>query len=397
MLGMPQAMLNEMVSEARRVGQDFGKRFSELEDSVAKCRHDLEQATGRGRLCTEAQLKDFDEMEPPTVCGVDGTHVRERMLSRDIVAVAAVAVEGITPPKEKRLWETPRHKLIVIDDANHQNIHDIRDGLMTGWEMTLASDAPHKLVMIDNSLLTPAIQINNAVYSAMNTMDKLSIARKFGDNLKGFLKCFAKAVSNSGTGTLYLAVPKTSQRRELGYKFGWKEDYNERALLSLVLQEGEFTYPIEMGRSTKNHGGNTLFEGDWSAAIELLAHNGETLEPEVIETIEDGLDNVYVSYYKPARFLPCFRLEMAKASADNVHRFAEILKCVKHQTVAPGIIEPFPLFLADTMARTMNRSMQFIRSSIVHSSIRDYAGDMDGILLMLQHYRTMRAAGRTTI
>ena len=40
----------------------------------------------------------------PTTSGVDGAFALEKLLYTDIVAMAGVAVEGLTPPSEKRHW-----------------------------------------------------------------------------------------------------------------------------------------------------------------------------------------------------------------------------------------------------------------------------------------------------
>ncbi|HOK50125.1 MAG TPA: nuclease, partial [Sedimentibacter sp.] len=49
----------------------------------------------------------------PTTCGVDGSYAIERLLTADFVAAAAVAVEGLTPPSEKRYWEQPNHSVYI--------------------------------------------------------------------------------------------------------------------------------------------------------------------------------------------------------------------------------------------------------------------------------------------
>jgi hypothetical protein len=42
----------------------------------------------------------------------------ERLLAVDLVAVGAVAVEGLTPPSEARYWPEPRHS-VYVDTETH--------------------------------------------------------------------------------------------------------------------------------------------------------------------------------------------------------------------------------------------------------------------------------------
>src|SRR6187551_2700771 len=45
----------------------------------------------------------------------------ERLLAIDLLAVGAVAVEGLTPPSEDRFWPEPRHQIYVDTEAHDED------------------------------------------------------------------------------------------------------------------------------------------------------------------------------------------------------------------------------------------------------------------------------------
>lgn len=85
------------------------------------------------------------------------------MLSNDIVAAAAVAIEGLTPPSESRHWDGPEH-LSFVDTVNH-DVNSLPRGIMMAMELKIAFNAPHDIVMMDGSFTTPLIHMNQAINS----------------------------------------------------------------------------------------------------------------------------------------------------------------------------------------------------------------------------------------
>ena len=90
---LPEALVEEMLSQYKRLGERLSESFEEVLRSRDKVREALK---------TQKLLKDDSTIiashTHPTTCGVDGSYAIERLLSTDIAAMAAVAVEGLTPP-----------------------------------------------------------------------------------------------------------------------------------------------------------------------------------------------------------------------------------------------------------------------------------------------------------
>ena len=103
---LPGALVEEVMQRTDEVGRSLLQSFEHVRRERATFRTKLQQS---GRLGRDTDL----EYPPiPSTCAVDGSYAVERLLTTDLAATAAVAVEGLTPPSEKRFWEQPRHEVI---------------------------------------------------------------------------------------------------------------------------------------------------------------------------------------------------------------------------------------------------------------------------------------------
>ena len=91
------------------------------------------------------------------------------MLTADFVAAAAVAVEGMTPPSEKRCWEQPNHSVFVETETHHSDTATVLRAVMLGRELQLAVKAPHDIIMLDGTMTLPIIYFNQALNKAPET------------------------------------------------------------------------------------------------------------------------------------------------------------------------------------------------------------------------------------
>lgn len=154
---LPAALVNEVLERIEDVGQ---KLLADFERVRAQRREWRTRLTEAGLLRRDAELA---YMPIPTTCGVDGSYAIERLLASDLVAAAAVAVEGLTPPSETRHWPEPRHLVWVETEAHRAETGTILRALMIGMELELASQAPHEVIFLDGSLTTPLIYFNQAL------------------------------------------------------------------------------------------------------------------------------------------------------------------------------------------------------------------------------------------
>jgi len=109
---LPEALVEEMLFQSQRIGDFLLKSLKEVSNKKESFRNELVK---QGYLKRDS---DLPNVSPPTTCGIDGSYVVEKLMATDLVAAAAVAIEGLTPPSEKREWEKPYHK-VFISPVNH--------------------------------------------------------------------------------------------------------------------------------------------------------------------------------------------------------------------------------------------------------------------------------------
>src|SRR4030042_7068399 len=104
---LPEALVEEMLSNSELVGDKLYDSFKEIQNNRAKMRKQLQDK--------DMMKHDTELGYPgiPTTCGIDGSYAVEKLLATDLAACAAVAIEGLTPPSERRHWEKPHHKVLI--------------------------------------------------------------------------------------------------------------------------------------------------------------------------------------------------------------------------------------------------------------------------------------------
>ena len=128
---LPGALVEEVMQRTEEVGRSLLHAFEQVRTDRVSLRTKLQQS---GLLGRDSEL----EYPPiPSTCGVDGSYAVERLLTTDLAAAAAVAVEGLTPPSEKRYWEQPRHLVSVEAETHNESTGSVLRGLMMTMELVL--------------------------------------------------------------------------------------------------------------------------------------------------------------------------------------------------------------------------------------------------------------------
>ncbi len=133
----------EVLAQTSAVADGLVASFQQIRANRAVLRQQLSAA---GLVVAESSL-GFPPL--PTTCAADGSYAIERLLTTDLAAAAAVAVEGLTPPSEKRHWDLPHHKTLVAAEPHLEETATVLRAVMLGEELRLAASAPHDLVMLD--------------------------------------------------------------------------------------------------------------------------------------------------------------------------------------------------------------------------------------------------------
>jgi len=363
---LPEALVVDMLSQCDKIGLKLSNSFQNL----YKIKPDL-----RKRLKEKKLLKkDLDIMLPPshpTCCAVDGSFSVEKLLSTDIVAAASVAVEGLAPPTEVRHWPKPRHysKIITIKHNNATNL--ITSAIMMCMELSLAVKAPHNVVFFDGSFVTPLVYINKAINVLNEAPEDLKLDLK--KRLKLALAAYIKVVLSKKTDQIFTAVPKYTTRQEITHKIlKLNSDYEDRGLLSFVLKPGEVVGPIPAEMGTQR------------GYVENTPSDSEPLIKSVIQYLKE----ICIFYYRPYDHIPALRLEVPTSVANSRNRLSVLLESVKSQCSVPGLMEPFPLYLADRMVKHLRTALPAIRKTTTQEMSQNWDGEYSDLYFAMHGYRT---------
>jgi len=364
---LPEALVEEMLSKSEMVGESLHVAFKEIQENKEKI---------RGQLQVENILKKDSEVGYPgipTTCGVDGSYAIERLLATDFAACAAVAIEGLTPPSEKRHWEKPHHRVLIHPEKHDPDTSTVIRGIMMEMELELAAKAPHDIVFLDGSLTTPLIFMNQAINKVLESDETVigkSLVERFGNLLDSYKIILEAARSDK----LWVSIPKYTTRRELGKKLKWPSHYDDRAILTTILSPGEFTTPIPLDQPLQ----------PWHLRLPFDDKELERLKDEMLSAIR----RLYVIYYRPQNWAPALRIEIASSIATNNSQIAVLLQGLKYQCGTPGILEPYPLYMADRMVKHLGSAIPAFRQTATRRMAELYQGDIGEVFFSTHGYRT---------
>jgi hypothetical protein len=369
---LPAVLVEEMLKKSEELGITLHHSFHELEKKKKSFRNFLEE---------DNILKNYDDnnnnVTIPTTCGIDGSYAVEKLLGIDVITCAAVGIEGLIPPSETKLWEIPDHKVLLDVEIHHPDNSTTLRGIMVEMEMALAANAPHQLILLDGSFTSPLIHMNQSINKAIGS--EKSSDNKLVDEFKYFMLCYNSILNPTDPNKICVSIPKYTTKKELGTKYGWPDNYDDRAILTNILLEDEYTTPCKLGRS----------DGDDSWHLKLPpANESEEELIKIKERILSSLDELYVFYFKPYQWSPALRIEIIKSIAHDSHKLMTVLKAIKYQCFVPTILEPYPLFIADRMVKHIPQALPAFRQTATQKMVELNDGDVSDILLGMHSYRT---------
>ncbi|WP_448540407.1 DNA double-strand break repair nuclease NurA [Roseiflexus sp.] len=366
---LPAALVEEVLNRTEDLGQKLLDDFEQVRENRQQWREGLK---AENLLHRDAEVP---YPPVPTTCGVDGSYAVERLLASDLIAAAAVAVEGLTPPSETRYWPEPRHQIWIETEAHEAETGTILRALMIGMELELAAQAPHEVVFIDGSLTTPLIYFNQALNKCQDVFHLHTTAR-FLEQVLSFLEAYRTVLASARSDRCWIAVPKYTTRREIGQKMRWPEKHDDRGLLSFLLEPGEYTSPMVLQQPSE----------PWHLNLNPLIPDVKQTVTEVAREIVALLGEIRVIYYRPYPWLPALRLEMGQTVSKT--RLATVLHGIRHQCGTPAVMEPYPLYMADRMVKHLPKAIPTFRQVTCQHIAETYQGNINEVFLGLHGYRT---------
>ncbi len=363
-LEIPASLVEQMLQKTNEIGDILQSSMHDINRRREKFRLQLEQI---GLLGNDI---NFGNIKPLVSGGVDGAYAVDRLLGTDLLFAAAVGVEGINELENgKRI--APNHDVFVYPEKhNPENMISAR-AIMLEMEIKLAANAPYDIVYLDGSLTTALIHMYKAINFIENLNSKSS--DKIREDFKDFLISYKKILDLKDTYKYYLGIPKYTSRNDIGKNLHWPENYDDRAILTLILDPGEFTRP-------------KLFtsEEGWHVRLPYEDEELRVLMQQVIS----GIKNLSVIYYKPHPWCPALRIEMPSATAVDETKLNSILINVKDQCQTPSIMEPFPLYMADRIAKHMAPAIPAYKQIIMNQMTQLNDHNEKDIFFLMHSYRT---------
>jgi hypothetical protein len=363
-LEIPASLVEQMLQKTNEIGDILQSSMHDINRKREKFRLQLEQI---GLLDNDI---NFGNVKPLVSGGVDGAYAVDRLLGTDLLFAAAVGVEGINELENgKRI--APNHDVFVYPEKhNPENMISAR-AIMLEMEIKLAANAPYDIVYLDGSLTTALIHMYKAINFIENLNSKSS--DKIREDFKDFLISYKKILDLKDSYKYYLGIPKYTSRNDIGKNLHWPENYDDRAILTLILDPGEFTRP-------------KLFTSEEGWHVRLPYEDNELRV--LMQQVISGIKNLSVIYYKPHPWCPALRIEMPSATAGDETKLNSILINIKNQCQTPSIMEPFPLYMADRIAKHMAPAIPAYKQIIMNQMTQLNDHNEKDIFFLMHSYRT---------
>jgi len=155
-----------------------------------------------------------------------------------------------------------------------------------------------------------------------------------------------------------VAIPKFTSRNELlscianGIPF----DADGKTLATFILEPGEYTKPLPI-----------LQPGERYHLLQEALVNGQSVQfatDAAVTELNSILQDLRVVYYRPYSWLPAIRLEIPGNIAASTSRLSLALEGVVRQLFSPAVFEPYPLFLADRMVKSLGAGVAVIEQAV---------------------------------
>jgi hypothetical protein len=250
-------------------------------------------------------------------------------------------------------------------------------GMMVSMEMSLASQAPHDLVLLDGSFSSLIIYLNQALTKIDDCAKRL--ADEFLSRWNGGILAQLKALLRSDR---TVAMPKFTSRNEFlrANMLTPPVLVDGKTLATMILGPGEYTRPLPI-------------HDDSDPASQQVDHLPEKHCPKKdMDELVVELKSLQVTYFRPYGWLPALRLELPSSIASSSTRLSMVLEGIMRQFFSPAVIEPYPLFLADRMVKSLGAGVAVIEQCVAQHVVGE-SPDVETTLLCLQNYRTEGGRG----
>jgi len=369
---LPEAMVQEMLQKQKSVINKICDNLQKLNSIKTKAREILLNLGVIENFADIIRQKSY-----PTTVGVDGTRSRIMQLSMDTAAIAAVAVEGLVPPKEERIWPKPHHIIKIFQLEHSPHTDELLRGLMFSFELELACKPPHRVVMLDGSFTSILVATGQCLLYKDEGPEELR--KEVESRIEQTLQNFYTVLTSPKIDQIFVAIPKYTERKEVirllkneGMSDPILDKIDDRGFLTLCLKSQEFIRPLPLEKP----------QTPWH--LTGVPEEYSNLKDSILE----AMNNLYVTYIKPSPVHPALRAEIGSSVALDERRLFILLQALLEQTVIPGIFEPYPLYVADMFVKRVHGSLLELRESAISDMAKISRLNLNDFFLALHEYRS---------
>ena len=366
---LPDALVRDLLAQATPVAERMSTHLSRLQQARNSMRQRIQS---QGLIKRKA---DLDVPREPSVVGIDGSYQVHRLTALDLCAAAAVAVEG-TAREARHYWHEPYHRMWVNSFEHSKNATNALRGLMISMELELAAEAPHDLVLLDGSFVVLLIYLNQGLTSFREAPALLreEFQRRWND--QQILDRFLALLQSDQT----VAVPKYSGRNELGNFLHDIDlpDTDGKTLATVILEPDEYIEPLPIFHFDDE-------DTEYHLPVQYCSRERQ-------DQMNQSIENMRVVFYRPYGWAPAVRLELTAPIAVSQAKLSTVLEGIKRQFFSPAVSEPYPLFIADRMVKSLGAGVTVIEQAVAQQAV-DGSTNVESTLLCLQNYRTEGGRG----
>ena len=371
---LPDALVRDLLAKALPIAGSVLQNVEALRVQKGALRADA--------LCQKLILRkaDLDVVREPSVVGVDGSYQIHHLTALDLAAAAAVAVEG-TAKEAQRFWPQPYHQMWAESVRHSLNVVGPLRGLMVSMELGLAQKAPHDLVLLDGSFSSLVIYLNQGLTS-LPECPSLLCAEFLNKWNSGLLTGLATLLKSDRT----VALPKFTARNELVKELSNPPsvEIDGKTLATLLLEPGEYTRPLPILQPGETY--------HLAPTVTIAGHAASLRTDTEEKDLNARLKDLRVIYFRPYGWIPALRLEVTGAIASSNSKTSTVLEGITRQFFSPAVMEPYPLFLADRMVKSLGSGVSVIEQAVAQQ-VAGSSTDVETSMLFLQNYRTEGGRG----
>lgn len=334
-----------------------------------------------------------------SVIAADGGNILEKMTGSDLLLAVAVGVEGLTEDTATS-WGAEKNQYYQWQTVMSHNEANARliQGVMFLMELSVLASAEYEIRIMDGAHFASIIKINS-----MLSAGEENAGEEYADALKDFLRTTYNKIIPDIPDIIHaafnndniIALAKYSSSRDVldSILRSHNITVDDKTFFSLALAQDEYLTPLSVGQSEEEKLSIwddlrikcNLNISEQNILNEALKRSINPLRTKDAFSGRRKESELFFTYYKPYTDGPAYKIELKKTLANDAPRLEKYLLSLKKQIIFPEIIEPFPQYLADLMAKGISSGMFAIKEAIRLS--KDLKIDK-GKFNLLMNYRT---------